>query len=74
MSDVDPADLDVALRVLKQAGELQEDDPTYVALRRATGGFFKDAKRERRRRKREAEATADRTVVELTATGSASRI
>ena len=74
MSDVDPADLDVALRVLKQAGELQEDDPTYVALRRATGGFFKDAKRERRRRKREAEATADRTVVELTTTGSASRI
>jgi NAD(P)-dependent dehydrogenase (short-subunit alcohol dehydrogenase family) len=71
---IDPDDLETALRVMKQAGALHEDDPTYVALRRATGGFFKDAKRERRRRKRETEAAADRAVVELTATGSASRI
>jgi NAD(P)-dependent dehydrogenase (short-subunit alcohol dehydrogenase family) len=74
MGEIDPSDLELALRVLKQAGALDDDDPTYVALRRATGGFFKDAKRERRRRKREAEAAADRAVIELTATGSASRI
>jgi NAD(P)-dependent dehydrogenase (short-subunit alcohol dehydrogenase family) len=74
MPDIDPADLETALRVLQQAGELDQDDPTYVALRRATGGFFKDAKRVRRLKKREAEAAADRAVVELTATGSASRI
>ena len=74
MGEIDPSDLELALRVLQQAGALDEDDPTYVALRRATGGFFKDAKRERRRRKREAEAAADRAIVELTATGSASRI
>ena len=71
---IDASDLETALRVLRDAGALREDDPTYVALRRATGGFFKDAKRERRRRKRAAEAAADRAVVELTATGSASRI
>ena len=71
---IDSNDLETALRVLQQAGALDQDDPAYVALRRATGGFFKDAKRERRRRKREAEAAADRAVVELTATGSASRI
>jgi NAD(P)-dependent dehydrogenase (short-subunit alcohol dehydrogenase family) len=71
---IDPEDLELALRVLKQAGELDEDDPAYVALRRATGGFFKDAKRVRRLKKRQAEAAADRAIVELTATGSASRI
>ncbi|EFQ83103.1 hypothetical protein HMPREF0063_12312 [Aeromicrobium marinum DSM 15272] len=64
----------MALDVLGRAAALDEDDPTYIALRRATGGFFKDAKRERRRRKREEEAAADRAVVELTATGSAQRI
>lgn len=74
MPDFTDDDLATALRVLQQAGALDEDDPAYVALRRATGGFFKDAKRERRRKKREAEAAADRAVVELTATGSAQRI
>ena len=71
---IDPDDLETALRVLKQAGALDNDHPDFIALRRATGGFFKDAKRERRRVKRDAEAAADRAVVELTATGSASRI
>jgi len=71
---IDPADLETALRVIQLAGELDQDDPSYVALRRATGGFFKDAKRVRRLQKRQAEAAADRAVVELTATGSASRI
>ncbi len=69
-----PDELAAALDVLARAGELETDHPTYVALRRATGGFFKDAKRERRKRKRQEEAAADRAVVERTATGSASRI
>ena len=67
-------DLEIALRVLGEAGELDQQDPAYVALRRATSGFFKDAKRERRRALRQAVAEADRAVVELTGTGSASRI
>jgi NAD(P)-dependent dehydrogenase (short-subunit alcohol dehydrogenase family) len=71
---IDPADLEVALGVLRQAGEYDNDHPDFVALRRATSVFFKDAKRTRRLTKRQAEAAADRAVVELTATGSASRI
>jgi NAD(P)-dependent dehydrogenase (short-subunit alcohol dehydrogenase family) len=71
---IDPDDLATALRVLKQAGAFDNDHPDFVALRRATATFFKDAKRERRLTKRQAEAAADRAVVELTATGSASRI
>ncbi len=71
---IDPDDLATALRVLEQAGQLDQEDPAYTALRRATGGFFKAAKQERRRSKRQAEAAADRAVVESTATGSAQRI
>ena len=67
-------ELEIALRVLEEAGELDQDDPAFVALRRATAGFFKAAKRERRAAHREKVAAADRAVVELTATGSASRI
>ncbi|HWM73479.1 MAG TPA: SDR family NAD(P)-dependent oxidoreductase [Nocardioides sp.] len=67
-------ELEIALRVLEEAGDLDHDDPSYVALRRATSGFFKAAKRERRLAHRQAVAAADRAVVELTGTGSASRI
>ncbi|MCK5891122.1 MAG: SDR family NAD(P)-dependent oxidoreductase [Aeromicrobium sp.] len=74
MPDFTDDDLVTALRVLGQAGSLPEDDPSYVALRRATGGFFKAAKRERRKAKRDEVNAADRAVIELTATGSASRI
>ncbi|GAA1727727.1 SDR family NAD(P)-dependent oxidoreductase [Aeromicrobium alkaliterrae] len=74
MPDFSDDDLATALRVLAQAGALDEEDPAYVALRRATGGFFKAAKRERRNAKRDAVSAADRAVIELTATGSASRI
>ena len=74
MPDFTDDDLATALRVLDQAGSLDEEDPSYVALRRATGGFFKAAKRERRKAKRDEVNAADRAVIELTATGSASRI
>ncbi len=67
-------ELEIALRVLKEAGDLDQDDPSFVALRRATAGFFKAAKRERRLAHRQKVAAADRAVVELTGTGSASRI
>ncbi len=67
-------ELEIALRVIEEAGELDQDDPAFIALRRATSGFFKAAKRERRKAVRQAVAAADRAVVGLTATGSASRI
>ncbi len=67
-------ELEITLRVLEEAGELDPDDPSFVALRRATAGFFKAAKQERRRAHRQQVAAADRAVVELTGTGSASRL
>jgi NAD(P)-dependent dehydrogenase (short-subunit alcohol dehydrogenase family) len=67
-------ELRVALRVLREASGLDQDDPAFVALRGAASGFFKAAKRERRLAHRQAVAAADRAVVELTGTGSASRI
>ncbi len=74
MPDISDDDLATALRVLDEAGDLPDDDPTYVALRRATGGFFKAAKRARRKARRDEVNAADRAVIEATATGSASRI
>ncbi len=71
---VNQDELEVALRVLGEASELDPADPAFVALRRASAGFFKAAKVERRRVRRRAVAATDRAVVELTATGSAARI
>lgn len=71
---IDPDDLAVALDVLGRAQHLGEDDPAYVALRRACGSFYKDVKKQRRRAKQAEVAAADRSVVESTATGSAQRI
>ena len=67
-------ELEIALRVLEEAGALDRDDPAFVALSRAASGFYKAAKRRRRQELRAAVAAADRAVVERTATGSASRI
>ncbi len=67
-------ELELALRVLGEASELDPADPAFVALQRATAVFIKAAKVERRRLRRETEATSDRAVVELTATGAAARI
>ena len=67
-------ELEVALRVLREASDLDPADPAFVALRRASAGFFKAAKVERRRTRRRTVGATDRAVVALTATGSASRI
>ncbi|MFT4188415.1 MAG: SDR family NAD(P)-dependent oxidoreductase [Aeromicrobium sp.] len=74
MRSIDPDDLGIALRVLKEAGQLDNEHPDFIALRRATSTFFKDAKRHRRQVKRDAVNAADRAVIESTATGSARRI
>ncbi len=74
MSDIDPDELAIALKVLKAAERLIEDDPDYVALRRACGKFYKNVKKHRRLDKRAQVAAADRAVVVVTATGSPTRI
>lgn len=71
---IDPDRLAIALDVLAAAERLGEDDPDYVALRRACGTFYKNVKKHRRLAKRAQVAAADKAVVASTATGSSQRI
>jgi NAD(P)-dependent dehydrogenase (short-subunit alcohol dehydrogenase family) len=71
---IDPAELAVAVKVLNQLHELDEEHPDIVTVKRAASHMYKMLKKERRIRKREAELAADRAVTEATATGSAMRI
>ncbi len=73
-SGIDPAELEVTLRVLAGLARVDREHPDFVAVRRATSAMFKDVKRERRREIREAEQAADRAVVAATATGAPDRI
>ena len=71
---IDPERLAVALAVLAELNELDENHPDFITVRRATAKMFKSVKKERRREKREEIAEADRAVVAATATGAADRI
>ena len=71
---IDPADLEVTLRVLASMAELEDDDPDFVTVRQATAKMFKAVKKEGRLKKRGAIADADRAVVAATATGAPDRI
>jgi NAD(P)-dependent dehydrogenase (short-subunit alcohol dehydrogenase family) len=71
---IDPAELEVTLRVLAGMSAMDEAHPDYVAVRRATAAMFKAVKKVRRREIRDAIAEADRTVVAATATGAPDRI
>lgn len=74
MTGIDPADLDICMRVLSEASALDADHPDSVALQRAVGNLFKKLKRRRRVETRDAVSEADRAVVAATATGSPDRI
>jgi NAD(P)-dependent dehydrogenase (short-subunit alcohol dehydrogenase family) len=71
---IDPAELEVCLRVLAQLDALPVEHPDAVRVRRATAKIFKSVKIRRRVEKREAVLAADRAVTEATATGSPQRI
>jgi NAD(P)-dependent dehydrogenase (short-subunit alcohol dehydrogenase family) len=71
---IDPAELEVALRVLASMDGLDEEHPDFVAVRRATARMFKSVKKNRRLEKRAEIADADRAVVAATATGAPDRI
>jgi NAD(P)-dependent dehydrogenase (short-subunit alcohol dehydrogenase family) len=71
---IDPAELEVCLRVLAQLDSLPVEHPDAVQVRRATAKIFKAVKVRRRVEKREAVLAADRAVTEATATGSPQRI
>ncbi|MFD4181763.1 SDR family NAD(P)-dependent oxidoreductase [Rhodococcus sp. NPDC058514] len=74
MTGIDPADLEICLRVLSEAGGLDADHPDSMVLQRASGKMFKQLKRRRRVEARDAVSDADRQVVAATATGSPERI
>ncbi|MEO5533942.1 MAG: SDR family NAD(P)-dependent oxidoreductase [Pseudolysinimonas sp.] len=71
---IDPADLEVTLRVLADLARVDNDDPDFVAVRRATAAMFKDVKRERKLGARARVQENDRAVVAATATGAPDRI
>jgi len=71
---IDPADMEVCLRVLARIDELPTEHPQAVQVRRATARIFKSVKNRRRADRREAVVTADKAVTEATATGSPQRI
>ncbi|WP_423723378.1 SDR family NAD(P)-dependent oxidoreductase [Arthrobacter zhangbolii] len=72
--ELSPEEIQTALRVLASIHVLDEENPDYVAVRRATAKMFKSVKKHRKNEKRSAVAEADRAVVALTATGAADRI
>nr|WP_254069522.1 SDR family NAD(P)-dependent oxidoreductase [Herbiconiux sp. VKM Ac-2851] len=71
---IDPAELAIALKVLADMVELDEDHPDFVTVRRATAKMVKAVKHKRRREIRAEIAQADRLVVAATATGAPDRI
>ncbi|HXD60812.1 MAG TPA: SDR family NAD(P)-dependent oxidoreductase [Lacisediminihabitans sp.] len=71
---IDPAELEVTLRVLAAMDGLDEEHPDFVTVRQATARMFKSVKKTRRLQKRAEIADADRAVVAATATGAPDRI
>ncbi|MEO6943685.1 MAG: SDR family NAD(P)-dependent oxidoreductase [Lacisediminihabitans sp.] len=71
---IDPAELEVTLRVLASMDGIDEDHPDFVAVRQATARMFKAVKKTRRLEKRAEIADADRAVIAATATGAPDRI
>ena len=71
---IDPTDLATTLRILESMTELDEEDPDFVTVRRATARMFKEVKRVRRRELREVAAAEDAAVIAATATGASDRI
>jgi NAD(P)-dependent dehydrogenase (short-subunit alcohol dehydrogenase family) len=71
---VDPADLAVVLRVLKQLDDLPVDHPDAIAVRIATAEVYKQVKQRRRKERQTAVRSADAAVTAATATGAPNRI
>ena len=74
MTSIDPAELEVCLRVLAQVEDLPAEHDDAVRVRRATAKIFKAAKKFRKSERKAAITANDRAVTALTATGSPDRI
>jgi NAD(P)-dependent dehydrogenase (short-subunit alcohol dehydrogenase family) len=71
---IDPADLEVTVRVLAAVDDLPLDHPDALAVQRATSRLYKTVKRRRKNEKRQAILAHDAAVTALTATGAPGRI
>ncbi len=71
---IDPADLEVCLRVLGEVDSFPGEHPDAQAVRSATARLYKTVKRLRRVERREAVLANDRAVTAATATGAPGRI
>ena len=71
---IDPDELAVTLKVLGQLHRLDPEHPDVRTVKHATGYMWKLLRRSRRAALRQDRQTHDRTVTELTATGSPQRI
>ena len=74
VEDIDPAELEVCLRVLGEIQALPIEHPDAVAVRRATGGLYKSVKLRRRAERRAQVLAADAAATARTATGARGRI
>ncbi|HEX4363788.1 MAG TPA: SDR family NAD(P)-dependent oxidoreductase [Solirubrobacteraceae bacterium] len=71
---IDPADLAICLRVMRELDELPVEHPDALAVRRAAAGLYKSVKLRRRAERRAAVFAADAAVTAATATGANGRI
>ena len=71
---IDPGDLEVCLRVLRAAEELDPEHPDAKAVRLATASLFKAVKEQRRAARRAQVAANDAAVTAATATGAPGRV
>ncbi|MGH2903029.1 MAG: SDR family NAD(P)-dependent oxidoreductase [Solirubrobacteraceae bacterium] len=74
LAGVDPAELEVCLRVLAEVEAFPGEHPDAKAIRSATAGLYKQVKRLRRIERREAVRANDRAVTAATATGAPGRV
>src|SRR4051794_15836644 len=71
---IDPAELEICLKVIEQLDALPVEHPDALAVRRATAHLFKAVKLRRRAERRAAVLAADAAVTAATATGARGRI
>jgi NAD(P)-dependent dehydrogenase (short-subunit alcohol dehydrogenase family) len=74
VAGIDPADLEVCLKVLGEVDSFPGEHPDAQAVRSATARLYKTVKRQRRVERREAVLANDRAVTAATATGAPGRI
>ncbi|HWU21422.1 MAG TPA: short-chain dehydrogenase, partial [Nocardioides sp.] len=71
---IDPADLEIALKVLKQIPQLDPEHDDVRTMKRAASYMYKLVKKQRRAEIRAEKQRHDQEIIERTATGSALRI